>query len=96
VPLLGVNHLRAHVEAAQLEHGELEPPLIALVVSGGHTSIVVMDEQGGFRSSVPPSTTPPGRRSTRSPGSSGSAIRAGRDRPARPRRRPEAFASPGR
>jgi hypothetical protein len=43
VPLLGVNHLRAHVEAAQLEHGELEPPLAALVVSGGHTSIVAMD-----------------------------------------------------
>ena len=49
VPLIGVNHLRAHVEAAQLEHGELEPPLVALVVSGGHTSIVVMDEDGSFR-----------------------------------------------
>ncbi len=49
VPLLGVNHLRAHVEAAQLEHGELAPPLIALVVSGGHTSIVVMDDDGRFR-----------------------------------------------
>ncbi len=48
-PLLGVNHLRAHVEAAQLEHGALEPPLLALVVSGGHTSIVVMDEDGSFR-----------------------------------------------
>jgi N6-L-threonylcarbamoyladenine synthase len=49
VPLLGVNHLRAHVEAAQLEHGELEPPLVALVVSGGHTSIVSMAEDGSFR-----------------------------------------------
>jgi N6-L-threonylcarbamoyladenine synthase len=49
VPLLGVNHLRAHVEVAQLEFGELEPPLVALVVSGGHTSIVVMDEGGVFR-----------------------------------------------
>jgi N6-L-threonylcarbamoyladenine synthase len=49
LPLLGVNHLRAHVEAAQLEHGELEPPLAALVVSGGHTSIVAMDEDGRFR-----------------------------------------------
>ncbi len=49
VPLLGVNHLRAHVEVAQLEVGELEPPLVALVVSGGHTSIVVMDEDGSFR-----------------------------------------------
>ncbi len=49
LPLLGVNHLRAHIEAAQLEHGELEPPLIALVVSGGHTSIVQMREDGTFR-----------------------------------------------
>ena len=48
-PLVGVNHLRAHVEAAQLEYGELAPPLVALVVSGGHTSIVVMQEDGRFR-----------------------------------------------
>jgi N6-L-threonylcarbamoyladenine synthase len=44
LPLLGVNHLRAHVEAAQLEYGELEPPVVALVVSGGHSSLVVMEE----------------------------------------------------
>jgi N6-L-threonylcarbamoyladenine synthase len=49
LPLVGVNHLRAHVEVAQLEHGELEPPLAALVVSGGHTSIVAMDADGSFR-----------------------------------------------
>jgi N6-L-threonylcarbamoyladenine synthase len=49
LPLLGVNHLRAHVEASQLEYGLLEPPLLSLVVSGGHTSIVVMDGDGGFR-----------------------------------------------
>lgn len=49
LPLLGVNHLRAHIEAAQLEYGELTPPLVALVVSGGHTSIVAMDEDGSFR-----------------------------------------------
>ena len=49
LPLIGVNHLRAHVEVAQLEYGELEPPLIALVVSGGHTSIVAMGADGIFR-----------------------------------------------
>ncbi|MDX1659887.1 MAG: tRNA (adenosine(37)-N6)-threonylcarbamoyltransferase complex transferase subunit TsaD [Nitriliruptorales bacterium] len=49
LPLVGVNHLRAHVEAAQLEYGELEPPLLALVVSGGHTSLVVLGEDGQFR-----------------------------------------------
>ncbi len=54
LPLIGVNHLRAHVEAAQLEHGELEPPLLSLVVSGGHTSLVVMKEgSGGGRTLVP-------------------------------------------
>jgi N6-L-threonylcarbamoyladenine synthase len=49
LPLVGVNHLRAHVEVAQLEHGELTFPLAALVVSGGHTSIVAADADGGFR-----------------------------------------------
>ncbi|HEX2027387.1 MAG TPA: tRNA (adenosine(37)-N6)-threonylcarbamoyltransferase complex transferase subunit TsaD [Nitriliruptorales bacterium] len=49
LPLVGVNHLRAHVEAAQLEYGELEPPLVALVVSGGHTSLVRMDADGVYR-----------------------------------------------
>ncbi len=44
LPLVGVNHLRAHVEAAQLEFGELEPPVVALVISGGHTSLVVLEE----------------------------------------------------
>ncbi len=49
IPLIGVNHLRAHVEVAQLQFGELEPPILALVVSGGHTSLVVFDEDGSFR-----------------------------------------------
>ncbi len=49
LPLVGVNHLRAHVEVAQLEFGQLEPPLVALVVSGGHTSLVRMDADGSFR-----------------------------------------------
>ena len=39
IPLVGVNHVKAHVAAAYLEHPELEPPFTALVVSGGHTSI---------------------------------------------------------
>ncbi|HEX9889293.1 MAG TPA: tRNA (adenosine(37)-N6)-threonylcarbamoyltransferase complex transferase subunit TsaD [Nitriliruptorales bacterium] len=43
LPLVGINHLEAHVMAAQLEYGELEPPILALLVSGGHTSLVVWD-----------------------------------------------------
>lgn len=45
-PLIGVNHLEGHVCAAQLEFGLLEPPLVALIVSGGHTSLVLGDEHG--------------------------------------------------
>lgn len=39
IPLIPVNHIKAHVAAAYLEFPELEPPFLALVVSGGHTSI---------------------------------------------------------
>lgn len=40
VPLIGVNHLEGHVFANLLAFPELDPPFIALVVSGGHTSLV--------------------------------------------------------
>ena len=39
IPLVSVNHVKAHVAAAYLEYETLEPPFTALVVSGGHTSI---------------------------------------------------------
>lgn len=39
IPLVSVNHVKAHVAAAYLESPTLEPPFTALVVSGGHTSI---------------------------------------------------------
>jgi N6-L-threonylcarbamoyladenine synthase len=48
VPFIGVNHLEGHVCAVQLEFGPLQPPLVGLVVSGGHTSLVLLDERGGF------------------------------------------------
>ncbi len=38
IPLVAVNHVKAHVAAAYLEYPTLEPPFTALVVSGGHTS----------------------------------------------------------
>ncbi len=47
-PLVGVNHLEGHVYATQLEFGPLEPPILALVVSGGHTSIALMAADGTF------------------------------------------------
>ena len=39
-PLIGVNHLEGHIFANFLAHEELEPPFVALVVSGGHTSLI--------------------------------------------------------
>jgi len=39
-PLVGVHHIKGHICAALLEHPELELPFLALVVSGGHTSLV--------------------------------------------------------
>ena len=40
VPLIGVNHLEGHIFANFLSHKELEPPFMALVVSGGHTALI--------------------------------------------------------
>ncbi len=39
IPLIAVNHIKAHVAAAYLTDPTLEPPFLAVVVSGGHTSI---------------------------------------------------------
>jgi N6-L-threonylcarbamoyladenine synthase len=49
LPFIGVNHLEGHLCATQLEFGPLAPPLLALIVSGGHTSLVLLDADGGFR-----------------------------------------------
>lgn len=48
LPLLGVNHLEGHIFANKLADPELEPPLIALVVSGGHTALVHVPEWGVY------------------------------------------------
>jgi N6-L-threonylcarbamoyladenine synthase len=43
-PLYGVNHLAAHVAVDTLEHGPLPEPVIALLVSGGHSSLLQVDD----------------------------------------------------
>jgi N6-L-threonylcarbamoyladenine synthase len=43
-PLYGVNHLAAHVAVDQLEHGPLPEPAIALLVSGGHSSLLMVED----------------------------------------------------
>jgi N6-L-threonylcarbamoyladenine synthase len=47
-PLIGVNHIEGHISANFIEHKELEPPFVCLVVSGGHTFIVYMEDYGKF------------------------------------------------
>lgn len=44
IPLYGVNHLAAHVAVDRLEHGPLPQPAIALLVSGGHSSLLRVDD----------------------------------------------------
>jgi N6-L-threonylcarbamoyladenine synthase len=47
VPLYGVNHLAAHVAVDRLEHGPLPSPCIALLVSGGHSSLLAVPDVTG-------------------------------------------------
>jgi N6-L-threonylcarbamoyladenine synthase len=46
-PLYGVNHLAAHVAVDQLEHGALPEPCLALLVSGGHSSLLLVEDVTG-------------------------------------------------
>ena len=47
VPIYGVNHLAAHVAVDVLEHGPLPEPMIALLVSGGHSSLLLVPDVTG-------------------------------------------------
>ena len=44
VPLYGVNHLAAHVAVDELQHGPLAEPTLALLVSGGHSSLLLVPD----------------------------------------------------
>ncbi|MGH2706606.1 MAG: tRNA (adenosine(37)-N6)-threonylcarbamoyltransferase complex transferase subunit TsaD [Actinomycetota bacterium] len=46
VPMIGVNHLEAHLYANLIEHQDAVPPAVALIVSGGHTLLVRMVDHG--------------------------------------------------
>lgn len=47
-PLIAVNHLHGHIYANFLEHRDIEFPAICLVVSGGHTSLLLMRDLGNY------------------------------------------------
>lgn len=46
--LVGVSHIEGHIYANFLEHPQLVPPLVALVVSGGHTTLIYMKGHGDY------------------------------------------------
>lgn len=46
-PLYGVNHLAGHVAVDLLDHGSLPTPCVALLVSGGHTSLLLVEDVAG-------------------------------------------------
>ena len=48
LPLVGVNHIEGHVCANLIEHADLEPPFLCLIVSGGHTHLARMKDYGDF------------------------------------------------
>ncbi len=48
LPLVGVHHIEGHVSANYIENKELEPPFLCLIVSGGHTHLVLVKEYGEY------------------------------------------------
>lgn len=47
-PLIGVNHIEGHICANYIQHKDLKPPFVSLVVSGGHTFIVHVKDYGSY------------------------------------------------
>ncbi len=47
-PLVGVHHIEGHVSANYIENKDLEPPFLCLIVSGGHTHLVLVKEYGSY------------------------------------------------
>lgn len=47
-PLVGVHHIEGHVSANYIEHKDLEPPFLCLIVSGGHTHLVIVKDYGVY------------------------------------------------
>ena len=48
-PLVGVHHIEGHISANYIENPELEPPFVCLVVSGGHTHLVLVNDYGKYQ-----------------------------------------------
>ncbi|MBR4169378.1 MAG: tRNA (adenosine(37)-N6)-threonylcarbamoyltransferase complex transferase subunit TsaD [Lachnospiraceae bacterium] len=48
IDLIGVHHIEGHISANYIEHPDLEPPFLSLVVSGGHTHLVNVADYGVY------------------------------------------------
>lgn len=48
IPLVGVNHIEGHIYANFIEDKSLEPPFMSLIVSGGHTHLVYVEDYGQY------------------------------------------------
>ncbi|MDO4804349.1 MAG: tRNA (adenosine(37)-N6)-threonylcarbamoyltransferase complex transferase subunit TsaD [Lachnospiraceae bacterium] len=48
-PLIGVHHIEGHICANYIEHPDLKPPYLGLVVSGGHTHLIIVEDWAKFR-----------------------------------------------
>src|SRR6476659_8932574 len=49
IPLLGIHHMEGHLFAAALEHRDAVPPFTALLISGGHTLLLDVEQWGKYR-----------------------------------------------
>lgn len=47
-PLIGIHHIEGHISANYIENKDLEPPFLCLVVSGGHTHLVIVKDYGEY------------------------------------------------
>ncbi len=47
-PLVGIHHIEGHICANYIENLNLEPPFVCLVVSGGHTHLVIVNDYGSY------------------------------------------------
>lgn len=48
IPLIGVHHIEGHISANYIENKELKPPFLCLIVSGGHTHLVKVNDYGKY------------------------------------------------
>lgn len=48
IPLIGIHHIEGHINANYIENKDLEPPYICLVVSGGHSHLVIVKDYGEY------------------------------------------------